>query len=637
MKFSLDKNIFDIPLNWALISAGAAFWCYGYFAAASFRAVSFTGNIFISVILYGAFLSLILLSRYCKKWYEDTLTIRAKDIVVFLSFLAIMLTLSFRDLTSPLVGDQIVHSQESQRHIITILLKLPAVTNILDNLIFSNVLFLLNLLSIGMLALLYYLFRNRNFATKVIWLSAGFFIFRIAVIMLGSYAAPHPPLRLFPLWLSSSLLSGTDFSFKLPQFLGLIALMWLAQRIANRRFTFLFSWLFGLAVGTIPLLWHVGTLVEQSIWTALVWSIFLLSAAENDDLGDFKWIRWSSLISLFTMMRQTAFLALMPLFIFYIAYAFHKDKYDLKKLFFVLAPVLVSLPFIMRSSVAGTPANYIPGEFTIIPQGASSIERVWFAVRSGIAPWIILNTVLLPWAIFPFFAFLVYFVDFKKILNAIVILIFFAAAFATFYIIRIGIWGTDRYQAEYIVPFAILGLYKLLVKLNGAGKTMPKLLAAGLICIVIYNVSTFKSLYSHYKVKQVYRGVAIQTQPLYNYTDALKAVRNEGYAGHTYTAGITYGVFPEILNGFTVAQVLSTKRMIDRQNEMKGLMKAGETGLSPGSINAAPEIKIVLISDIEQNVEELIKGLQAFGWKTWRDFKYDRSQTVIYGMIRGGR
>lgn len=628
----LDRKLFDIPVNWAFLSACATFWSYGYFGSISFRNISITSNVLISLVLYGIFLTFLTLFHY-RSEYKDNIAIFKKDIAIFLSFLVIMLILSFGELTNSLVGDQLFHSQMSQKHIIIILLKLSGMTGVLNNLIFSNVLFFLNLISIGLLISVYYLFKNRNFITKVILFSSVFFIFRVAIIMLGGNASAHPPLRLFPLWLSSSLLSSTDFSFRLPQFLGLIVFMWLTQRIANHKLTFLCSWLFGLAVGTIPLLLHVGTLVEQSVWTAVIWSLFLLALAESDDLGDFKWIRWFSLISLFTMLRQTAILALIPLFIFYIAYAFGKSKYDFKKLLFVLAPVLVMLPFIIRSIIIGTPATYMPGEVDYIPKDASSIERVWIALSSGIAPRAILNTVLIPWVIFAFFAFAIYSRDLRKMANTFVIFIFFVSAFFIFYSISPCLWGTGRYQAEYIVPFAILGFYYLSVRLNGTGRLASKFLAAIFVCMIFYNIFIFKNLHNLDKTEQIYHGNTILSESVYNYKDALKAVRDEGYAGHTYIAGITYGTFPEILNRFTIAEVLSTRKTFIHQSEMKELRKVSWTHADPESITASSEIKIILISDIFQS-RKAIKGLQAFGWEPWKNFRHDRSGTIIYGMIR---
>ena len=91
--------------------------------------------------------------------------------------------------------------------------------------------------------------------------------------------------------------------------------MWLSQRIAGRSLTFLSSCLFGLAVGTIPVLWHVGILVEQSIWTSIIWTLLLLTLAENPDFTNFNWIRWFSVLSIFSLLRITAFMGLILLFL----------------------------------------------------------------------------------------------------------------------------------------------------------------------------------------------------------------------------------------------------------------------------------------------------------------------------------
>lgn len=631
----MNNKIFDIPINWASVAAFAVFWSYGCFGAITFQNFGFVGNLFISSILYGIFLMFLLLSHYQKNLYKDVLTLYIRDIVVFLSFLLIMLVLSLSELTSSLVNDQFYHSQQSQQHIITAILKFASVTSALNNFSFSGVLFFLNLVSIGLLVGLFYLLKNRTFTTKVILLSLGFFIFRFIAITLLNTGGPHPPLRLFPLWLSSSLFSSSDFSFRIPQMLGLIVLMWIGQRIAYRNLSLVYSWLFGLAIGTIPLLWHVSILAEQSVWTAVIWSIFLLEIYNSDDFSDFNWIQWFSLISIFTLLRQTAFLALIPLFVFYIIYNNNKDRYNFKKFFFTLVPVLVMLPFFAKSIVMGTPATYIPGEFAYIPKDASSIERVWFALKSGIAPWIVFNTVSLPWIIFFFFPIMVCPCNIRRVARSFIIFIFFIAALFTFFSIRPALWGVERYEAEYIIPFSILGFYILLVKLNsvGNGGSISKILSFGLMCLIFYNIYMFKILDFTYMEKQNYHGISIKSESVYNYKDALNAIKADGYAGHTYIAGITYGILPEIMNGFTIGEVLSTYKLLNHQNSMKALKKTGWTGADPESIDASPEIKAVLVSDACRP-EKIINGLRMLGWKSWKNFSNDRSGTIIYGMTR---
>ena len=626
-KIDFNKQFFSVPIHWALILAFVAFWSYGYIGSVGTENMGLVNNILISIILYGIFLMFLIFWHQYDE-YKDNIIIFNKDIVTFFSYFVFMFIFSFDKLTNDsLVGDQLYHAQASQPHFLYIISTLPNITTIFNDIIFSNLLYLLNLLTLSSLAILYFLLRNKSFFTKVILLSLAFSLFRITLtIIMGYHGDTHPPFRLFPLWFSSSIFSCTDLSFRLPQFLGLVTLMWLSQRIASRNLTFLSSWFFGLAIGTIPVLWYVGILVEQSIWTAIIWTLLLMTFAKNSDFINFNWIRWFSVLSIFSLMRVTAFIGLIPLFLFFLIYDFQNNnkKHDIKKIFFTLAPVLVMLPFILQSIILGTPATYVPGEVDYFPIGTSSIERVLFAITSGIAPNAILNSVMIPWVFFFPFAFVLYQYKSKRIINSAIILLFFILTFYVFYAIRPHLWGNGRYQAEYIIPFVILGFYLFSVKISEIStitskkisKITSKILIIGFICLVCYNIFTFSNIYSQHS---------------YDYRSAFKEIKNSGYAGSVYVDGVTYGVFGEIMNDFTIEEVMETK------NILKKLQNKGVTiwkGVDIQGVNQIEDIKIILFVDWIPYTEKM-EYLRQKGWKEWKEFKNEKGDRTIRSMIRG--
>ena len=50
----------------------------------------------------------------------------------------------------------------------------------------------------------------------------------------------------------------------------------------------------------------------------------------------------------------------------------------------------------------------------------------------------------------------------------------------------------------------------------------------------------------------------------YSYDDALKQIRDLGYAGKHYIYGITYGVIPEVTNGYAVSEVRNSIKLRSR-------------------------------------------------------------------------
>ncbi len=438
----------------------------------------------------------------------------------------------------------------------------------------------------------------------------------------GGSAGPHPPFRLFLLWLSSALFTSADFSFRLAQFIGLIGLMWFVQRIANQKLNFVNSWLFAMAVGTIPVLWHVGILAEQSVWTAVSWTAFLLYFFAYSD--KFNYIRWVSIISIFTMLRQSAFVALLPLFLIIIVDLIKRKEFSAKKIFVLMSPIFVMLPFLLNSVINGTPASYL-GEI-------SGLQMVWTALDSGIIFNAIMNSVGWPWIIFLFIPLLFIF---KNPLKISAISIFFIAGVYIFYTITPGLWGVGRYQAEYVIPFVALGFFFFVNYMAKYNNLALKFLPILFVFLIINNVYVFKNLAGFNKpideLKITFfnedikiRGkYAILSEFPYEYKKAFREAKKDGYAGKIFVAGITYGVFGEILNNFTVSEVETGKN----------IYKEIQADFSAENINKNNKIQLILISDFIGG-DKLKNDLENLRWKRWREFKNEEYGSTMFGLIR---
>lgn len=624
-KLNLEKDIFTININWAAILAFVAFWSYGFFGALTAKSFGLTANIIISIILCGIFVLFLWFWRK-NDLYKDSIIIRNKDVLVFALFFLAMIILSFSNLTTPLNGDQLAHTQQSKSHSITLIDFLSNKTDFFNNFSFKWLIYIIDLLIIVAGFFIYKFTKNRSWLFKVVVFSSLFLVFRFAIIAFGGSAGPHPPFRLFPLWLSSALFTSTDFSFRLAQFMGLIGLMWLVQRIANQKLNAVNSWLFALAVGTIPVLWHVGILAEQSIWTAIVWVLILLYLFEFDFSGGnnkLNYIRWVSIISIFTMLRQSAFVALLPLFLIIMVDLIKRKEFNVKKIFVLIIPIFVMLPFLLNSVINGTSASYL-GE---VP----SFQRVWDALNSGIVFSAIMNSIGWPWIIFLVFPLLFIF---KSPLKISAIFIFFIAGVYIFYTITPGLLGMGRYQAEYVVPFVALGFFLSINFIAGHYSFTRKFLPILFISLIIYNVYVFKNLASFnrpidelkitfnedMKIRGAY---AILSEFPYEYRQAFVLVKKDGYAGKVSVAGVTYGVFGEILNNFTVLEIKAEKSIYEEI----------QPDFSAENINKNNKIQLVLISDFA-GADKLKNDLENFGWKKWKEFKNKEHGSTIFGLVR---
>lgn len=615
------KDLQKINFNWAAILAFVTFWSYGYYGAVSSDKIGFIWNAAITVILYSMFLFYIFLYRKSAE-YKDAISITKEDILTFFSYAVILLALSFDGMRNPLQGDQIFHAQYSQLQPLHLIFNLAGKTDILNNFVFAHLLYILDLAVLILAVGLCYAFRRRSLTLKVMILSAVFIFCRAIIWRYGGYPGGHPPFRFFPLWLSSSIFSVNDVSFRLPQFIGLIGLMVVTRRLAMKRLGTLESWLFGLAIGTVPVLWHIGTLAVESIWTSIAWIALLLSISACEDFENFKWIRWVSLVSIFALMRQSAFVGLIPIFALFIFRGMERKKVDVKKGLLMMIPVFVMLPLLIKSMIFGMPSSYISGEVDFIPEGASSLQRLLIAVTSGIAARSILSSLTPVWFIFLPLAFIPFRYGVRNLLKPAVNLLFFSAAFSVFYLVSATQWGASKYQAEYAVPFAAIGLFNVLVKVKESSKGFFKMSSAAiLVALIAFNIFIFKNMYAM-------KSSGIIFENSYSYNEAMKTIKKEGLIGRYIMVGSTYGVFTEILNGFTVSEVMRSR------GKFKRLIKAlGVVDLN--LLNNDPDIKIILISDaFESQKIDLMTYLKTHGWREWLDFRHPKSGTTIYGFKR---
>jgi len=631
--FYSNKEVFTLNINWIAILAFVFFWTYGFFGALS--SGGNTANLILFLVLSSIFIFLIWLWKGDKKIFEGKLIFKFRDIVVFVLLFFILFPLSFANLNNSVVNDGLAHAGQAEIHAINLISILHSRFGLSGEFIFLDLVWIVNICLLIAGIVVFVFLKNKKFWTALISLLTLFLLFRGLIVVLGGSGGPHPPFRLFPLWLSSALFSPADISFRFAQFFGLLVFGAVLYKFAEKRFGFLNSFLFALASVTIPVLWHTGILVEQSIWTAIAWSVVLLYLFIHPELDKKDYFRLVAIVSIATLMRQTAFIALIPIAIQF-ARDVVKKRVGVKDVFIIALPILIMMPFLLQSLINGTSATYSPGSAqSIISSDTSGLMRVWFAVKSGIVWTAITNSVQYIWLLFFALAFIF---SFKNIVRVLRLFGFFLSGLYIFYLIHPDLWGLGRYQAEYIIPFAILGLFCSMIFLNRKLNIVRIGLSIGLTVLIFYNGYIFKTIPENNLSVDVLKSVfndkikisgeySILSEFPYNYHEALSAVRDAGYAGSMYLVGSTYGIFPEIVNGFSVAEVAFAKNLISGEDvRVRGRL------LSPEEINRDKRITLVLVSDV--NSGEFVAELLKLGWERWKNFKNAEYRSTIYGLIR---
>ncbi|PJZ89443.1 glycosyltransferase family 39 protein [Leptospira levettii] len=427
----------------------------------------------------------------------------------------------------------------------------------------------------------------------------------------------HPPFRLFPLAFSASLFGLSNSAFRMPGFFALFIFALIIFPILKFHFKENIAVLLVGCVVTIPILIHVSYIVEPSIWTAISWTgiLLFLFFGKKDNRSFFLCFL---LITFASLMRASAFLAFFPLVMHWF-FTRRVERilsiYEIRNTFLVFSPTLIALPFVFSSILHGSPATGTNQSLIESIQmsfiGYSSIK---FAYQSLFLPWIL---------VFPFALF---FRIKKYVMYSLMVFIFFILAYMMFYSIKPGLWGLGRYQAEFILPFCVLGLVNLSMCLYKFSQSILKL---ALICMIFYGIfiSVNFQLYSQFRDESIFSGIKTgevrgASEIVYDTLKPLEKVKELGLTKNSYLDGIIYGEMPFILAGYTLADITS----ISRFGYPWG-------GMESSDINKNKEILAVIISDWTPTLGK-VNQLVSLGWKVDSTFQSEFYKTKTYLLLR---
>jgi hypothetical protein len=613
----------SFSINWPYLISFLIFWSYGYQAAGNYPLIPQTVFTIFITFLLGVFL-------YFGEFKKNKLTSTHSIAFFDLSFLAVItflfLTINFSSLNNPLVGDQLFYSLMAKRHEIFGILKITELFE-LNDFSFSKLIYIADIVALLILIFLFFLiyYLKLNFLIRTLLLLIIFILTRCILLHEGGGYNLHPAFQLFPIWLSTSLFGISDFSFRISQFIGLICATFFIFINLSEKIGRLNALLTALALTSIPILFHVASLVEGSIWTSILLSLFLIRFLNIDKESFLFWFAVSSIITTFVMMRITALIVLPTFLMIYFFSNFKYFKINTKEYIYALLPFLVCLPIVLKGILYGTPATYHAGESPFIPYDNSTYHRIVFALINNI-PWeTAVSNIGYFWLSFLFFIFIKNKRDSSYFFNRLSVISLFCIGLLIFFSIRPVLWGVGRYKAEYLIPFIIFGGYMFFTWLNSSifKKALP-LIAFLLISYNVFHLNNFPTyipdIVSNKKFSR-------ETEEIYDYNSALIEAKREGLASYTLIAGVTNGVMPQILAGYSVKEIKDTIKILDNN-----LTNSDWTSFNADLINSASEIKLVLISD--GNNSSLKSDLQKLGWMDWKNFRAKGTDNIIYGLVR---
>lgn len=590
-------------------------WTYGYIGVLTQSSSGL--QIFNTICLISILLFLFFVNRYLSQTKANILFINKNDIKIFLIIFFFVLLIGIRYLAFPLVSDELWHSYASQFHAI---LGLELLSNYLPNYVIEQKVSLLIWFISGSMLLcsiaFFYFISKLNYKYKFIVCSIFILlVFRTIFILQGGANLPHPPFRLFPLWLSSSIFSTSIFSFRLPGLMALTLIGLIIHKSLKSKISSPFLlYLSILTIITIPIVWHSSYLVEPSIWAGLFSCLFLLVLLLKDS-KDCNFFIWFALLAIFLLMRQSLIFIVLPMLFIYAVDRKTLLLKNLKETLFTLSPLLIAIPFLFKSLIDGTPSTNIPIE--------SQLEGLSNAISSGIVIDIIINNFGI-WSIFLIFAFIP--TKVRRIRYFGTLLLFIGCSFIVFYSIRPAFWGVPRYQLEYLAPLIILGAVRVLIALyNSKKKINTYVLSSSLLSLLVYNLYTISIAHSVNGVKINGHSIFV-TRSVYDYKTAYKTAKDNGFAGNFVMLGVTYGAMNEVLYGYSFKEFKKQSELYEKFIEGKGN--------NLDLLVQNQDIKLIMLSDIGDKKEYIQSALMKNGFSEWKRFSSEKTTDEVIALVR---
>ena len=203
---------------------------------------------------------------------------------------------------------------------------------------------------------------------------------------------------------------------------------------------------------------------------------------------------------------------------------------------------------------------------------------------------------------------------------------YFLFSISVYYSIEQNLWGLAKYVSEYALPFCILGFLNLIYFLKKK-KIHNNIIIFFLILLISTNIfQFFKAMKYNKSHDQIINSYEKEIKTLnndlkyfnyklvYNLKDAFDYIDKKNLQGSTLLVGTTYGILPEIINNYTVRQIFMTKKIIDKQNELKkSKLKLIDR------ISQDKNIKALMLTDVK-NINLILKDLNLNGWKLEKKF-----------------
>ena len=545
---------------------------------------------------------------------ESRIRIKYSHVLLCLAFSALLSVLSLHELTAGFATDSFYHSYLSLFHGMRLLKAdyFPTESTIFQsmmNLPYGRILYVINFCLMAVLTFFFFMIASIRFRILRFFSYAAFFLtIRLLIRNFIIQGDIHPPLRLLPLNISSLIGGVGEASFRVPGLIALSALATMMVSSLRLKLGTLCAVAAALVISTLPLLWHVSVIPEASIWSASAFAtvtICLLSAEASSQRAPFRML--FVLLAIASLMRQSAFLGLIPLGICYLSDLYKNEtgtKPRVRRVIIDLWPVMIMVPWTLFIAYTGTPASD--------RSGASWIGKMQQAIGDGEAIRYLWNH----WR-WPGFILLLCGMIPRKSWAYFFAISTFGLALCLFYSIIPRLWGLARYQLELGLPLVLLGtinVVQLLKKgLSYLGRYGDERLVLAIsVILAVFNYREFKSIRrvdgavdeSTYFDRSRDGSIPSLSEYPFATSKALKIAKEKNLQVGLFIDGISYGVIPQVLAGYSWSEV----RMAEG-------MPIAWGGADANLVDKAPVVRSIVLLDwgYERN-KQSAAILKSLGW-----------------------
>ena len=625
----INWKTIEFNINLPLVVFYLNYIIYGFYG--SNTGGNLINQLFVTLTIIVFHLCLGHISSLKYSFLSKKISFKPKEVLIFLGILFFISLISSDYLFNSLEGDEfsflqlsVVHGLEAS-HIISEKL------SFFSNISFKYLVHTLSAFFLLFNAILILFTLRLSPIKRTIVILFFLILFRAVIFFIGGgNNSPHPPLSLLPSFLTFSTFGASSFFIKLGyQLVFGIYLFFLLKKIQIRLNTVI-SILIILFVGTIPVLNRLSTTLTPSLFTFIVFSYLLIYFSFNKE-KNYYFIFF--LIAVGSMFRLPTLIIIVPSIILFLKDNFSSLKFD-KRLIILFSPFLITLPFLIRTFLEGTPAtNFSSSSIGLIDKVLYAFETrsIFVSALNSIDIWSL--------ALFPFA-----FILLPKKIFSFNNLIFFCVCLIVYYSIKIELWGLAKYQVEFIIPFIIIGLINICNQINSSRiKYIFNFLLFSLIALNLNSVFQYPTNNKNWekylkqgkiktsKLKKESSGVI---RPVYNVYPAYEYVKSSSLSGKLLSLNNDYGIMPEIINGFKSNEISKIKKNSVSYNQFLEKSSNKDSIKIINFLNNNPNIQVLILSNWNDERSDIFIELINNDWSIAKEFQNLRHNSVTYVLAK---